>query len=197
MKPELIGEKYDRIALWWHQQHDKSEYGVKQLERSLGFLTAASQVLDVGCGAGGRFVRLMEARNLRVTGVDVSAEMIRLAKNNHPGQTFLHQDICTWELPAKYDLILAWDSIFHLPLACHQPVLNKLCAGLAQNGVLFYTFGNDDGELTDQWLNDSFYYSSIGINKNLQLLMNNGLSILHLELDQYPEKHVNVIAARR
>jgi len=52
------------------------------------------------------------------------------------------------------------------------------------------------GEHTDQWHNDTFYYSSIGINDNIQVLMDNGLSIMHLELDQYPLKHVYVIAKK-
>jgi hypothetical protein len=77
-----------------------------------------------------------------------------------------------------------------------KPVVTKLCKLLAKGGVLIYTFGNAEGEHTDQWHNDTFYYSSIGISENMQLLINNGLSILHLELDQYPEKHVYTIATK-
>ncbi len=77
-----------------------------------------------------------------------------------------------------------------------KPVVAKLCQFLAKGGILIYTFGNAQGEHTDQWHNDAFYYSSIGINENMQLLINNGLSILHLELDQYPEKHVYAIVTK-
>lgn len=77
-----------------------------------------------------------------------------------------------------------------------KPVISKLCRFLAKGGILLYTFGNTQGEHTDHWHNDTFYYSSIGINENMQLLINNGLSILHLELDQYPENHVYIIATK-
>jgi hypothetical protein len=76
-------------------------------------------------------------------------------------------------------------------------VLKKLCQKLNHNGVLIYSFGDDYGEHSDQWHNDTFYYSSIGLRENCQLLLNMGLSILHLELDQFPEKHAYIIAQKR
>ena len=196
MDPSKLGKKYDKIAQWWHDQYFNSEYGVQQFSTAIGFTSGSGKALDVGCGAGGRFVRIMEKNGLSVTGIDVSEEMIKLASKNHPQHVFLHQDICHWEAEEAFDFIVAWDSIFHLPLAMQAPVVTKLCNLLSSNGVLMYTFGNDYGEHTDNWHDDTFYYSTIGINKNISLLMKNGLSIMHLELDQYPEKHVYVIAKR-
>ncbi|MEM7134349.1 MAG: class I SAM-dependent methyltransferase [Chloroflexota bacterium] len=196
MEPLTLGKKYDKIATSWHNQHDQSLYGVAQLQKAIGLAPKGGQALDVGCGAGGRFVRTLQAHRFRITGLDVSAEMIRLASRNHPEETFLQQDIGTWQSSAQFDFIVAWDSIFHLPLAKQRPVISKLCRLLAEKGVLIYTFGHDQGEHTSNWNDDTFYYSSIGINGNLQCLIQNGLTILHLELDQYPESHVYVIASK-
>ncbi|WP_240222975.1 class I SAM-dependent DNA methyltransferase [Rheinheimera hassiensis] len=196
MEPSLLGAKYDKIAKWWNDQHIDSSYGVQQLERAIAFSDSGGKALDVGCGAGGRFIRILQQQGYIVTGVDVSKEMVKLASANHPEHTFVQQDICIWETEAQFDFIIAWDSIFHLPLAMQQPVITKLCKLLAKGGILIYTFGNAEGEHTDQWRNDTFYYSSIGINGNIQVLANNGLSLLHLELDQYPQKHVYMIATK-
>lgn len=196
MEPSVLGTKYDKIAQWWHEQHAESSYGVNQLKRAVKFLPHGGKALDVGCGAGGRFVRILQSCDFSVTGLDVSKEMIKLAIENHPEHKFLHQDICSWETEEKFDLIVAWDSIFHLPLAMQKPVVSKLSQLLAKGGILIYTFGNAEGEHTDQWHNDTFYYSSIGINENVQVLLSNGLSVLHLEIDQYPEKHVYTIATK-
>lgn len=196
MEPAVLGTKYDKIAQWWHDQHVHSSYGLAQVEKAIRFTFHGGKALDVGCGAGGRFVRLLQSHRFAVTGLDVSKEMISLARKNHPEHTFIHQDICTWDTNEKFDFIVAWDSIFHLPLAMQRPVVSKLCNLLARGGVLMYTFGDAHGEHTDQWHNDTFYYSSIGITENLQLLMHKGLKILHLELDQYPESHVYTIAAK-
>jgi 2-polyprenyl-3-methyl-5-hydroxy-6-metoxy-1,4-benzoquinol methylase len=196
MEPSVIGRKYDKIAQWWHDQHVDSEYGIKQFEKALNFCTMHKKALDVGCGSGGRFIQLMQDRGFSVTGIDVSKEMVSLAKKNHPSENFFVQDICTWETMAQFDFIVAWDSIFHLPFSKQKPVLSKLSNLLSSKGVLIYTFGNENGEHTDQWNNDTFYYSSIGINENIKLLLTLGLNILHLELDQYPENHVYIIATK-
>ena len=196
MDPSIIGKKYNKIALWWHNQHFNSEYGITQIEKAVGFASEGGKALDVGCGAGGRFIRILKNEGFSITGIDVSEEMIKLAKNSHPEIDFIHIDISTWETEQKFDLIVAWDSIFHLPLEMQKPVVTKLCRILAKNGILIYTFGNAYGEHTDIWHDDTFYYSSIGINENLRIMIDNGLTILHLELDQYPEKHVYTIAKR-
>ncbi|REG82138.1 class I SAM-dependent DNA methyltransferase [Marinomonas pollencensis] len=196
MEPFVLGTKYDKIAQWWHDQHVESSYGVNQFQRAVKFARCGGKALDVGCGSGGRFIRILESNGFSVTGLDVSKEMIKLASVKHPEHNFFHADICSWETKEKFDLIVAWDSIFHLPLVMQKPVVTKLCQLLAEGGILIYTFGNAEGEHTDQWHDDTFYYSSIGINENLQVLINNGLSVLHLELDQYPENHVYTIATK-
>ena len=196
MNSQELGNKYDKIAQWWHEQHQDSRYGMKQLDTALKFASEGGVALDVGCGTGGRIVRRLEEYGFAITGLDVSEAMINLAHRNNPDATFLLQDICTWETDRTFDFIIAWDSIFHLPLHMHQPVIDKLCKLLKKNGVLIYTFGNATGEHTDRWHEDEFYYSSIGINANLKALVNNGLTVMHLELDQYPEKHVYVIAKK-
>jgi len=37
----------------------------------------------VGCGAGGRLIRRLEARAFKITGIDASANMIDLARQNN------------------------------------------------------------------------------------------------------------------
>ena len=196
MEPQTTGEKYNKIAQWWHDQHHSSQYGLPQLERAIRFVTGGGTALDVGCGAGGRFIRRLQAAGFSVTGVDVSTEMLKIARQNHPEAQFQARDIITWKTRKTFDFIVAWDSIFHLPFAQHRPVIGKLCGLLRRNGIILYTFGNAVGEHTDIWHDERFYYSSIGINGNLAELMEKGLSIMHLEIDQYPEKHVYVVARK-
>lgn len=196
MHPDELGKKYDRIAQWWHEQQDHSAYGVAALQKAMQFCEQPQMALDVGCGAGGRLVLLLQSCGIAVTGVDVSAEMVRLATRQHPDGFFFHADICAWDSDERFDIVFAWDSIFHLPLAQHKPVLKKLCALLSPGGVLLYSFGNAIGDHTSEWRGDRFYYSSIGINENLRTLMDEGLGIRHLELSQYPGRHVFVIAQR-
>lgn len=198
MDPIETGQKYDQIASWWHKQHLDSDYGVEQLKRTLAFApSSGGKALDVGCGAGGRLITLLQDKCFSVLGIDVSSKMLELAKEQHPKARFIHQDIVSWESDETFDVIIAWDSLFHLPFHQHEPVITKICQHLRDEGVLMYTFGDAYGEHTDRWHEDTFYYSSIGINENITLLMRNGLTIQHMALDQHPANHVYVIACRR
>ena len=197
MEPSLLGQKYDKIATWWQERHQSSNYGISQIQKAVSFASTSGKALDVGCGAGGRIINILQDKSYAITGLDISSKMIELATQNHPNETFLHQDICTWDTPEKFEIIIAWDSLFHLPLAMHRPVLSKLSNMLTPKGVLIYTFGNATGEDTSEWHNDTYYYSSIGIKGNIESLLENDMSILHLELDQYPEKHVYIIAVKQ
>ena len=193
MDPTKLGEKYDKIANWWHQQHRSGAYGLEALKKAIKFHSGIKTALDVGCGAGGKLVDELVEKGSSIHGIDVSEKMIQIARENHPNEVFEVQDICSWDIKAKYDFIYAWDSIFHIPLEEHKSVVKKLSKALNPGGILLYTFGNAQGEHTATWMDDTFYYSSIGINENIKLLMESHLSILHLELDQYPEKHAVII----
>lgn len=198
MKPEETGSHYDRLALHWQEQHRHSTYGLAALERAIRFVEHRSSALDVGCGSSGRFVDVLLRHGFTPAGLDVSAEMIALARERHPGLTFYTADISTWQFPQSYDLISAWDSTFHLPLAEQEPVLRKLCAGLNPNGVLLFTCGGTLGpeEISGGFDGQTFDYSTLGVNEFLRLLVESGCTCKHLEYDQYPENHVYIIAQK-
>jgi SAM-dependent methyltransferase len=198
MKPEETGSHYDRIALSWQRRHSHSTYGIAALERAIRFVENKSTALDIGCGSSGRFIEVMLQHGFTPAGVDISEEMISLARRRHPEVSFFAADICTWELPGKYDLISAWDSTFHLPLAQQEPVLRKMCDGLKPQGVVLFTCGGTSGpeEISGGFDGESFDYSTLGLNGFLGLVMELGCTCRHVEYDQYPENHVYIIAEK-
>jgi SAM-dependent methyltransferase len=198
MKPEETGSHYDRIALYWQQQHLNSTYGVPALERAIKFTENRSTALDVGCGSSGRFIEVLIKHGFTPSGVDVSAEMISLARQRHPDVAFYAADICTWQLPQKYDLISVWDSTFHLPLKEQKPVLKKICDGLSSKGVLLFTCGGTMGpeEISGGFQGETFDYSTLGVDEFLRLLREFRCTCKHLEYDQFPENHVTIIAQK-
>jgi SAM-dependent methyltransferase len=198
MNPEETASHYDRIALKWQEQLMHSSYGITQLEKAIRFTENRFTALDIGCGSSGRFIEVLLKHGFTPTGVDISAEMISLARKRHPHVTFYREDICTWQFPRKYDLISAWDSTFHLPLAEQEPVLKKICDGLNPKGVLLFTCGGTDGpeEISGGFEGESFDYSTLDVNEFLQLLMAFGCSCKHVEYDQFPENHVYIIGQK-
>lgn len=194
MTPEQVAASYDQIADQWL---DLSAYGFAQIERAVAFVKHKGVALDVGCGAG-RCLDLLARHGFRTDGIDTSPAMIALARERHPDARLFHGDICGWELPRPYDLIVAWDSVWHVPLAEQEAVLTKLCRGLSAGGVLVFTTGGTDvpSEKRDSYMGPPMYHAALGIPKTLHVLAQAGCVCRHLEYDQYPELHVYVIAQK-
>src|SRR5256885_5299040 len=121
MDPKAIGRSYDTIADRFREPGLQS-YGMLQLQRAIQFTKNHRFALDIGCGSSGRFIDLLITHGFQPEGIDVSENMIALARQKHPNLLFHHQDICTWNFPRRYDFISAWDSTWHLPLAQQEPV---------------------------------------------------------------------------
>lgn len=197
MDPAATGRSYDKLAHTWQELPNKS-YGIAQFERAIQFTKNRGAALDIGCGSEGRMMDLLLRHGFNPEGVDVSAEMISLARQRHPHIPFHHADISQWEFPRPYDFISAWDSTWHLPLEKQQPYLEKVCADLAPNGVYIFTTGGLD-EPDEKFNSDmgvALGYSTLGIPKLLDLLTKFGCVCRHLEYDQYPEQHLVVIAQK-
>jgi 2-polyprenyl-3-methyl-5-hydroxy-6-metoxy-1,4-benzoquinol methylase len=191
-----LTKSYDNIAERWNANMIESNYGISMIDRSIKYCSEKKTALDVGCGSGGRIINRLLENGFDITAIDISERMLQLAKKTHPNVKFEKVDIIDWKTDDKFDLIIAWDSIFHLPLDFQKPVVEKLCNFLYPQGVLVYTFGDALGEHNDVWLNEKFGYSSIGIDENLKILMECNCQCRHLELDQFPLRHVTVIAKK-
>lgn len=197
MTPQEVGRSYDAITHLW-QAPASPLSGVPQHQRAMQFLRTRQYALDVGCGCNDRLIDYLKSVGLQVEGVDVSEQMLVLAKRRHPDVQFHQADICEWELPRRYDFITGWDSIWHVPLTEQPRVLRKLCAGLRNGGVLVFTMGGTDvpGEVQDAHMGVPMYTGTMGIPKTLELLTDCGCVCRHLEYDQHPQLHVYVIAQR-
>ena len=198
MDPREIAKAYDQLADRWNDDPLLRNYGIPQHERAMALVKEKGTALDVGCGSNGRIIDLLMNRGFSVEGLDLSSRMIELAKQRHPSVTFHQADICEWDFPRTYDLISAWDSIWHVPLANHEPVLKKILQALTPGGVCIFTTGGLDvpSEKVDSAMGPETYYSVLGIPAMLQLLSKSGCVCRHLEYDQLPELHLCVIAQR-
>ena len=197
MDAEAIGRQYDQIADHWQEPHLQSN-GLAQFEKAIRFTKNRGLALDIGCGSSGRFIDLLSRHGFAPEGLDVSQRMIALAREMHPHIRFYQADICRLDSPKKYDFVSAWDSTWHLPLNLQEAVLQRICDGLADNGVFIFTTGGLDapGEKSDSFMGVELSYSALGIPKTLELLVRFGCVCRHLEYDQHPQQHVYIVAQK-
>jgi len=200
MSPSETSAAYDSIAGHWASDAFNAENGIAQHRRALQFVgppddKSRRNALDVGCGSSGRLIELLSTSGFQAEGLDISSEMLNLARAKHPQVTFHQADICEWIFPRRYDFISAWDSVWHVPLEQQPQVIAKLCRGLAPRGVLIFTAGGTDapGEVTNDCRGAPLYHATLGIPRLLRLIDEVGCICRHLEYDQWPEMHVYLI----
>jgi len=195
MTPAEIAASYDRLAAHWDGDDFPRENGIAAHRRAMRFQTRRGRALDAGCGSSGRIIDLLLAEGYTPEGLDVSPGMLARARRRHPEVVFHEADLVSWEPPHRYDLISAWDSLWHVPLAEQASVLTKLCRGLEAGGILIFTSGGIDGpeEKGDPCLGEPMYHAAPGIPRLLEIVAAEGCVCRHLEYDQFPEEHLCVI----
>jgi SAM-dependent methyltransferase len=122
---QKIRDDFDRIALYDRPgSNNNSRYHnflLKQLP------SRCENILDLGCGTG-EFSRLLAERCDRVVAIDLSPQMIAVAKQNSQAYRnidFQVADILKWEFPVEqFDAIVSIATFHHLPLENLLPSLN-------------------------------------------------------------------------
>ncbi|KAJ7722562.1 S-adenosyl-L-methionine-dependent methyltransferase [Mycena maculata] len=78
-------------------------------------LPAGANVLELGCGAGVPATQVLIEHGLNVTGNDISAAQIALAREHVPKARLIQGDMLTLDFaPRSFDAVLGFYSIFHL-----------------------------------------------------------------------------------
>lgn len=98
----------------------------------------AKEVLELACGTGSILKGLR--KDYKVSGVDYSAAMLKIAKSKLPGTPFIKQDITKLKLAKKFDVIfLIFDSMNHLPnFKSWCQCIQKAAEHLKENGIFIF-----------------------------------------------------------
>ncbi len=110
-----------------------------------------SRVLDAGCGTGRVAIRLAEL-GYDVTGADLDASMLEVARERAPGLRWLQADLAGLDLQAGgeagFDLVVMAGNI--VPLVAEgteSVVVERVAAHVAPGGLLVAGFGLDRAHL--------------------------------------------------
>ena len=114
MKKEDVIEFFDRLAPGWDSDMIRSDEVIGEILDNAG-VTAGKEVLDVACGTGVLIPDYLEREVAQVTGIDISEEMIKIARRKfaqeqvlfHVGSSLRRKFRQVWFiipfLPPKYN----------------------------------------------------------------------------------------------
>jgi SAM-dependent methyltransferase len=176
----IVAEGYDAISdryfEWASSFHTPA---MRWLDDLLQRLDDGSVVLDLGCGRGVPFTQKL-ARRHRVTGVDISARQVELARTLVPEAEFVAADATSLEQPAgSLDAVVSLFMLGHVPPGEQGPLLQRIAGWLRPGGFLLATMATSGTEAVDaDWLGAPMYFASHTPEENRALVHAAGLEIL-------------------
>jgi SAM-dependent methyltransferase len=193
---EIVARGYDAIALrfaeWAGQVASPALEWLRDLDTRL---PDGANVLELGCGRGVPGTRHL-ARRHRVTGVDISAVQIELARHHVPEASFMHADALDLDVAhGSLDAVVALYLFGHIPRREQRELIGCISLWLREGGLLLATFGaGEPGEEVDEdWLGAPMFFASLGGDSYLPLLRDCGLEPLREEvLAQHEPGHGDV-----
>ena len=178
----LVSAGYDtmhgRYADWAARDTSRRQ---RYLMRAAGMgLLRGGDALDLGCGTGRHVTAALAAAGYQVTGLDLSARSIEVARRELPSARFVVGDMATADFPAgSFDLVTAFYSIIHLPREEHAEVLRRVAQWLRPGGGFVASLGASCGDAYEEdWLGVPMYWSSWDHRTNRRLITDAGLEIL-------------------
>jgi 2-polyprenyl-3-methyl-5-hydroxy-6-metoxy-1,4-benzoquinol methylase len=130
---------YNKIAKYYDDVLGNADSSVKFIKDHIKkFNPGAVDILELGCGTG-IYLNSLSA-DYNVTGIDISNEMLKIARGKIPDGEFLKMKIEDFELKKKFDVILClYDTINHLVnFNLWKKTFKKVYAHLNSNGIFIF-----------------------------------------------------------
>lgn len=188
MPPDELAQQYNQIAAKYEQARSASSFGLDYVKRFIALLPVHPTVLEIGCGPGVPVTKQLVVGGANLLAIDISENMIERAMINVPEAAYQKADITKWEAMTQFDGIIAWDSLFHIPLNLQLPTVQKMLHWLNPGGTALFTAGGQRGEIVSDMFDTSFYYSSLSSTEYKRIIQNAGCRLLFDELDD-PGSH--------
>ena len=114
MHKEVVKDFFDRLASTWDEGMIKNEEVIKIiLDNAL--VSSGKDILDVACGTGVLIEDYLKKDVNKITAVDLSSEMIKVAKSKYKIDKvkFICGDILDFNDNEKYDCIVVYNAFPH------------------------------------------------------------------------------------
>ncbi len=195
---ERIISLYQRFALDWDRERERSLLERAWLDRFLALLPLNPSILDMGCGAAEPIAGYFIEKGCDVTGIDSSASLIGMCKDRFPDQDWIVADMRSLSLDRRFDGILAWDSFFHLCPEDQRRMIPIFSKHANPRAALMFTSGTSHGEAIGNYRGEPLYHGSLDEAEYRSLLDQNGFDVVsHVVEDPHCGHHTVWLAQIR
>ena len=201
---KIVKEGYEQgdYAGYFRKSSIPNEMEKRYLDRLANSLPKGAKILDLGCGTGIPFDKYLVDLGFEITGVDFASNHISAARKNVPSAMYIESDFSKLDFGTqKFDAIIAFYSIFHIPRGEQQELFNKMSSLLVDGGLILVTLATSDSEdVEENWTGARMAWSQYDPNKYKAMLVQAVFEITESEYEGQPgdeEYHWWVLAKKK
>jgi len=195
--PEAILPTCEVEAADWARGRSLDLWEEPALLAVVGGRAPGLRVLDLGCGSGEPIAAWFAARGDHVTGVDGAEAMITEIRARVPKVEAIQANMRGLALNRRFDVILAFNSFFHLCPDDQRAMFPVFAAHAAPGATLLFTTGPGAGEAWGRVGASAVYHASLDPAEYRGLLANNGFSEVWFRPEDAELKGHSVWLARK
>ena len=146
MDKEIIKDFFNDLAPRW----DNEPIADKEIIDTIldnGGIKENIQVLDVACGTGVLFPFYLQRNVKSITAVDLSPEMVKIAKSKFPQVEIICGDAKNITFPHQFDAIMIYNAFPHFPEP--EKLIENLSKAVKSGGKISIAHGMSKKELDD------------------------------------------------
>ena len=146
MDKETIRDFFNNFAPQW----DNEPIAEKEIIDTVldnGDIKENVDILDVACGTGVLFPYYLERKVKSITAVDISPEMVKIAKSKFPQADVICGDAENFTFPHQFDAIMIYNAFPHFPEP--EKVIENLSKHLKSGGKISIAHGLSKKELDE------------------------------------------------
>ena len=187
---------YNRISQKYHDERNIFN-NEKELDYFIELLPKSGKILDAGCGSG-YGVRYLVEKGYSVIGVDISVNMLEIAKKNVPEAEFIEADMTKLTFSDNSFVgIISLYAVFHVSREKHEKLFQDLHRMLKAGGILFFCTSYNEWEGTDYYYDAKIFWSNYSSEKTIQLVKQAGFEIVYdALLERGGEEHYWIFAKK-
>lgn len=114
MNKNDIVEFFDRLAPYWDADMIRDD-GIIDKILDIARICAGADVLDVACGTGVLFPDYLQRNVKSLTGIDISPEMAKIAREKFPQVQVICGDVEEISFDRQFDCIVVYNAFPHFP----------------------------------------------------------------------------------
>lgn len=146
-------------------------------------------ILDLGCGIGVPFDHYLIKNGIKITGIDIADKHISLAQQNVPQAQFIKGDFSKYNFGTeKFDGIISFYAIFHIPREEHRDLFLKMFNLLNKDGVILITLGTSGSEYGEEkdWCGTPMAWSTYKPEEYKKIITEIGFKIIEEKFEGQP-----------